>query len=1068
MKKLTPIALALATVLTAMHPLTAPQAYAQEENSEAWDVNNPQGEFKNVDIRVSEGTWMNIDLSPDGEHIVFDLLGDIYRMPASGGDAELLRGGIGWQMQPVYSPDGKHIAFTTDEGGGDNIWVMDADGSNARPITEETFRLLNSPAWSPDGNYIVARKHFTARRSLGAGEVWMYHVNGGSGVQLTARPNDQKDLGEPAFSPDGQYIYFSQDDTPGKTFHYSKDSIEGIYTIKRFDRESGDIEVILGGTGGAIRPTPSPDGKYLAYIRREDFKSVLYLYDLETGEKRRLYDGLDRDMQETWAIHGVYPTMDWTADSKEMVFWAGGKIMRLDVADRSARVVPFSVETTKQVQTAVRFQQDLDQAEFPVKMLRMVQVAPTGDSVIYEALGQLYVRALPDGKPERLTQQNSHEELYPQFSRDGKSLVYVRWNDQEQGQIVVRDLASGKERQLATGAGKFVEPTFSPDGNTVVYRKIRGGYITPDTHGLNPGVYQVPANGQGTPELVSERGSQPQFGKRADRIYLMGFNGTPELFSVDLQTREQRSLYTAEHATEFRVSPDGEHLAFAERFKVFVTPFVERGQPIKVSPTDKQFPVEQLSVRAGENISWTADGKQLYWSLGPELYHANVGGLFDITSASDDDALAAVENGLNISFEAPAAVPDGVVAFVGGQVITMKGEQVIEQGTVVVEGNKIVAVGAVDAIEVPDGAKVIDTTGKTVMPGLFDGHAHGPQGDNEIIPQQNWKQYATLAFGVTSIHDPSNDTTEIFAASEQQKAGHIVAPRIFSTGTILYGANGPGYTAHVDSLEDAKFHLERLKKVGAFSVKSYNQPRRNQRQQFIAAAREMEMMVVPEGGSLLQHNLSMVVDGHTTLEHSIPVANMYADIEQLWAQSETDYTPTLGVAYGGIWGENYWYAETDVWKHPRLSAFVPEDIVTAASMRREKAPHNHYNHFNNAKVAKQLNDLGVNVVAGAHGQREGLAQHWEIWMMAQGGMTPLEALATATINPAKEFGMDHQLGSLENGKLADIIVIDGNPLRDIRETDKVTHTMVNGRLFDAATMDQLHPQVQARKAFFWE
>ena len=260
--KYSALALCVGAAFAASIGITSAQA------NDDWDVNNPMGEFKQVDINVNEGTWMNVDLSPDGKYIVFDLLGDIYRMPASGGDAELLVGGMAWDMQPVYSPDGKYIAYTSDADGGDNIWLMDADGSNKRQVTDETFRLLNSPAWSPDSEFIVARKHFTARRSLGAGEVWMYHRSGGKGVMLTERPNDQKDLGEPAFSPDGRYIYFSQDDTPGKTFHYSKDSLEGIYEIKRFERETGDIDVIIAGPGGAIRPTPSPDGKYLAYIKR--------------------------------------------------------------------------------------------------------------------------------------------------------------------------------------------------------------------------------------------------------------------------------------------------------------------------------------------------------------------------------------------------------------------------------------------------------------------------------------------------------------------------------------------------------------------------------------------------------------------------------------------------------------------------------------------------------------------------------------------------------------------------------------------------------------------------------
>ncbi|MGQ4276898.1 amidohydrolase family protein [Pseudidiomarina sp. E22-M8] len=1057
MKNLTTLALAVSVALA-----LPGQALAEE----TWDVQAPQGEFKDVQIKVNEGTWMNVDLSPDGKWIAFDLLGDIYRMPVKGGDAELIAGGIAWQMQPVFSPDGKHIAYTSDADGGDNIWVMDADGGNARAVTDETFRLLNSPAWSPDGQFLVARKHYTARRSLGAGEVWMYHVNGGSGVQLTERPNDQKDLGEPAFSPDGRYIYFSQDDTPGKTFHYSKDSMEGIYTIKRLDRETGDIDVLLGGPGGAIRPTPSPDGKHLAYIKREDFSSVLYLYNLETGAEKRLYTQLDRDMQETWAIHGVYPTMDWTADSEQLVFWADGKIMKLDVDSRQARVIPFSVETTKKVQTALHFKQNLGEDQFKVKMLRNVQVAPSGEQVVYEAIGKLFARTLPNGEPKRLTDRIGAWELYPSYSRDGEQLVYVTWDDQEQGQLIVRNLRTGNERVLPTGKGKFIEPVFSPDGKSVVYRKVSGGYLTPDTYGLNPGVYHLALTDGAEPRLLSETGYQPQFGARNDRVYLMNSADSQQLLSVDLTTKEQRTLYTSEHATEYRVSPDGQHLAFAERFKVFVTPLVERGSPITISPTDKQFPVEQLSVRAGENISWTADGRNLYWSLGPELYHASVAGLFAISS--DDTSFEQVSNGVDISFEADSAIHDETVAFVGGQVITMNGDQVIADGAVVVRGNKIIAVGSADEVAIPSDAVVVDTSGKTVMPGLFDGHAHGAQGEYEIIPEQNWGAYANLAFGVTAIHDPSNDTSEIFTASEMQKAGLIAAPRTFSTGTILYGANGPGYTSHIDSLEDAKFHLERLKKVGAFSVKSYNQPRRNQRQQVIQAGRELEMMVVPEGGSLLQHNLSMVADGHTTIEHSIPVADIYDDIEQFWQQTDVYYTPTLGVAYGGIWGENYWYAKTEVWKHPKLSKFVPQDNLVGKAMRREKAPDNHYNHINNAEVAKRLTDAGVKVVSGAHGQREGLAQHWEIWMMAQGGMTPLEALATSTINPAMEFGMDHLLGSLEEGKLADIIVIDGNPLENIRVTDRVTHTMVNGRLYDATTMNQLVPQAEPRAPFFWE
>ncbi|WP_282131201.1 amidohydrolase family protein [Pseudoalteromonas aliena] len=1042
----------LHTVLALSVSLAIGQVNAAEKDEQKWQVDSPKGQFVDAAISVEQGTWMNIDVSPDGKTVVFDLLGDIYTMPMSGGIATKLTSDIAWQMQPRFSPDGKNIAFTSDQGGGDNIWIMDLNGENQHAVTDETFRLLNSPAWSPDGDYLVARKHFTASRSLGAGEVWLYHKAGGKGVQLTKRENDQKDLGEPMFSPNGRYVYFSHDATPGKTFHYSKDSVAGIYKIKRYDRETGEIETVIDGMGGAIRPTPSPDGKKLAYIKRDDFQTSLYLYDLTSGEHTKLYDKLERDMQETWAIHGVYPTIAWTPDNKELVFWAGGTIHTLDVAEKSIKTIPFKVQTTKKIQKAVRFTQNLDTDEFDVKMLRNVQVSPDGETAIFEALGHIYKRDLESGKIKRLTKQTDHYELFPQYSRDGKKIVYTTWDDNKQGTVRVVSARSGRGDTITTQPGKYVEATFSPDGKTVVYRKATGGSILNPKWSLNPGVYSVSTKG-GKSELISKSGYQPQFGAANDRVYIMSPWPKPTLSMVELESKKVRKLYESEHATEFRVSPDGKYLAFAERFKVFVTPFVENGKTINIGPKDSQFPIEQLSVRAGENISWSAKSNTLYWTLGPELYHASLGGMFAINKAEDADFK--VKSGDNIGFSKKMAEPKGMIALTGAKIITMDGEKVIENGVIITDGKHIKAIGSASEISIPKGAEVIDVTGKTIMPGIVDAHAHGSQASDEIIPEQNWKNFAGLALGVTTIHDPSNDTSEIFTASEMQKAGMIVGPRIFSTGTILYGANMPGYTSHIDSLDDAKFHLERLKKVGAFSVKSYNQPRREQRQQVIEAGRELEMMVVPEGGSLLQHNLSMIVDGHTGIEHSIPVENIYDDIKQLWSQSDVGYTPTLVVAYGGIWGENYWYDKTDVWNHPRLSKFVPKNQLLPRSMRRIKAPDHHYNHFNNARVAAELQDLGVLVNLGAHGQREGLGAHWEMWMFAQGGMTPLEAIRASTLDPAKYLGLDKNVGSLEVGKLADLMVIDGDPLKNIRDSDKVDYTMINGRLFNAETMSEV-------------
>jgi len=382
-------------------------------------------------------------------------------------------------------------------------------------------------------------------------------------------------------------------------------------------------------------------------------------------------------------------------------------------------------------------------------------------------------------------------------------------------------------------------------------------------------------------------------------------------------------------------------------------------------------------------------------------------------------------------------------------------QEVISNGVVLVEHNRIVAVGSVDDVVIPSEATRVDVTGKTLIPGLIDGHAHGSQANEEIIPQQNWKNLSSLAFGVTTIHDPSNDSSEIFAASEMQRNGQILGPRIFSTGTIVYGANSPTAHARINSYDDAFFHLQRLKDMGAVSVKSYNQPRREQRQQVLKAARDLELMVVPEGGGKLYQNMSMISDGHTTLEHSLNIATGYNDLTQYWSQTDMAYNPTLVVAYGGLEGEKYWYDRTNVWENPRLMRYAPRYIVEPRSIRRATAPDDHYNHIKVASYAKTLRDAGVRVLIGAHGQREGLAAHWEMWMLNQGGFTPWEALRSGSYDPAIALGMDTDLGSIEVGKLADIVITDGDVLNDIRRSELISHTMINGRLYDVSDMSEM-------------
>lgn len=1044
---------------------------AGKDAKKGWDVADFTDETYEIELDTDEGTWMSLDVSPDGSHVVFDLLGDIYIMPIGGGDATALTSGLPWDMQPRFSPDGTRIAFTSDRGGGDNIWTMARDGSDMHQVTKETFRLLNSPAWSPDGKYIVARKHFTSTRSLGAGEIWMYHAQSkGSGIQLNKRPNQQKDLGEPAYSHDGRYVYFSRDTTSGGIFEYSKDPNPGIYSIRRIDLHKGGIETVISGTGGAVRPTPSPDGKSLAFVRRHNYDTKLWIHDFESGTNRIVYHKLDRDMQETWAIHGVYPTMGWMPDSKGIVFWADGKIKKLDLASGKAEVIPFRVKQKHTMVNTIAFDYETAPDETKTHMLRWTRVSPQGDKVVFQALGHLYIRDVNGGEAKRLTNQNDAFEYYPSWSRDGKSVVFVTHHDEDLGAVWTVPASGGTPTRITKAKGHYSEPVFSPDGETIVYRRISGGYLVNPAYSGKTGIYKI--SGDGEPERIATSGRAPHFGADSDRLFYLssGSGGKLLLKSISLDGKDDREHLSSGMGAEFAVSPNGQWVTLMDNWKVHVMPFTLSSQSVSVTPAGGNMPAKTLSAQSGEWIHWSGDSQKVHWTLGSMLYSRDLKDAFAFVEGAPEELPQAVEptDGIDLGFTYQAAKPDTVVALTNARIVTMKGDEIIKNGVVLVEGNRIKAVGPKNKVKIPAGAVKQNVAGHTIIPGIIDVHAHGGQGFAEMIPQQNWSSHGHLAFGVTTIHDPSSDTSTIFAASEMQRAGMIVAPRTYSTGTIIYGATIPGFSSKINSYDDAVGHVNRLKAAGAFSIKSYNQPRRNQRQQVINAAREAKILVMPEGGSLFQHNMTMVADGHTGVEHNIPVARIYDDVVQFWSQTKTQHTPTLGVSFGGISGEHYWYHHTNVWEHPLLTNYVPPYILESRARRRTMAPEMEYNHIRSAEVCKKLSDAGVLINIGAHGQREGLASHWEMWMLNQGGMTPMECLRAATINGATYLGMEKDLGTIEVGKLADMVIIKGKPDEDIRQSDQVVFVMQNGRLFEAATLNEVGTGDFKRKPYFFQ
>jgi imidazolonepropionase-like amidohydrolase/Tol biopolymer transport system component len=895
------------------------------------------------------------------------------------------------------------------------------------------------------------------------------------------------------FHPEGRFVFFSNRNA---RFRYDRNVHQGIYEIHRYDRQTGEFSRVAANFGGAGRPAVSPDGNWLSFITRDNTETHLVLQDLRSGAQRVLWTGLDRDMQETFAWAGVYPSMDWTPDGEAIVCYARGKLWSVDVKSGDASEIALSASVELTAEEAVRSKPDVLSDTFQAKILRWVQQNPESGELVFSALGRLY-RADADGaNPSILLKDDddSHLEYSPNFSRDGKKIAYVSWNDNEKGQLWISNANGGGAKQLTEMPGQYANPAFSRDGKKIVYLKGSGATLRGDDIAAEMwlSIYTIDTKG-GEPTFVTtvgNRGAQarmssPTFNSSGDRIYYMqagGGNNAVQYVSVRLDGTDERTHATVDYGEEITMSPDGRWIAYKQHHDAYVAPIGIAGvNELALGTSDGAVKVKQLSDGLADWIHWT-DDNTVTWAVGPTLAVQTMDkawaevaetekGEDDETEDDDEEEVdpnAAVN--IDINLEITRHRPEGVLALTNLRLITMKGDQVIDDGVVVIRGNRIAAVGRVGGeVEIPEGAKIVDARGMTAIPGLVDAHAHMGYNGLDINPQKDWQYYANLAYGVTTTMDPSASTQLVFTQAEMVEAGVMKGPRIYSTGFILYGADIPG-NAPTNSLDDARKHMKRQKTLGAFAVKSYMQPRREQRQWYIKAAREENMLVFPEGGGNFEGNMGMVLDGHTGIEHTMPPANLYNDVVQFWSATKVGYTPTFLVSYGGISGENYFYQnEPPVWKDEKLLRFTPRQNLMARARRLNiAAADDDWNHMLVAASAKKLLEAGVLVNLGQHGQRQGLGCHWDMWALSHGGSSNHDVLRFGTIFPATYIGLGDELGSIEVGKIADLAILGSNPLDDIQNTNSVRYVIKNGELFNADSMDQQWPVEEELTPFLWQ
>ena len=1070
---------------------------------------------------VDEATWLSLDVAPSGDQLALEILGDLYLLPIEGGTAKAITQGMGYDAQPRFSPNGQRIAFVSDRDGAIALWTLALDGGEPEKLASPGERGdFASPEWSPDGQHIIVSK---TSFGLGTYELWAYHIDGGKGVQITqAAPEGKKTprnlrhnaLGA-VYSPDGRYLYYAT-----KAGGFSYNQMFPQWRIARRDLREGTEDAIVEAQGSAMRPRLSPDGSLLAYGTRFEQNTGLRLRDLKTGEDRWLAYPVQRDDQESRYTRDLLPGYAFAPDGQSLFFTADGGIRRISIETGEVADIPFSADVALGLGPSLQFPWRLGLGPVKARLIRAPVLSPDGAQAAFSAFNRIHLHEIERGATTALSPEGL-EAFHPAFSPDGKQVAFVSWSDEGGHVWRMRSNGRGQPTRLTERPGFYSDPVFSPDGERIVAlratsherRQREFGFGTPTGSDL----IWLPANGGPATTIMPACGyGPPHFGPEDDRIYLyaaanpFGAAEGSGLMSVRYDGTDRRLLlsatgpgiYSAEGevgAADIRLAPDGRHALIHHANQLHLARLLNRNLGnVALSLADPSLPVARLTDVGADFFGWSAAGDELHWSAGNRIYQRPVADVeFDLdekqddgkgedepgeTETADDGDEGVADRGdgaskddqplleadpsvrsMAIEIYRPRHRPEGRVALVGARIHSMVADAPpIEDGVVLIEADRILAVGERDAVDIPTDVERIDLAGKTILPGYVDTHAHF-RVLRRVHGGSNPTFLANLAYGVTTGLDVQPSTTDILAYEDLIDAGLLIGPRALSTGPGIFNHNEFRSARHAEAvLTRYRDHYR------VHNLKAYISGNRRQRQWLAQAAGKLKLMPTTEGALDMKLNMTHAIDGFSGNEHNFPIVDLHADTVELVTRSGMSYTPTLLVTYGGPWAENFFYTTESPHDDAKLRRFTPLPFLAARTLRRFWFHEREYSFPQVAANAAKIIRAGGRVGVGAHGQLQGLGYHWEFWALASGGLTPAEALTAATRHGAEIIGVAQDIGTVETGKLADLVVLNSDPMDNIRNTADLALVVKGGEVFEADTLNQIWPEQKPLPPQWWQ